>query len=243
MLGAVHGQRELRYTCYSETDEAVEGVRVEAMQAFSSVEFESRKPSLILQVHPWHAKGADYISLTREEKADILSHNICKDDTPNDFVSSLEFFNIDVDTVFDERGDEIECRKKTVHSQGNIGRAEWVSVGDHDYTGVFEGGDTGFVRLSSSIGVDRNPLTEAVMLPAISLKFLRDGIASANALANHSPGGQTNYNFFDGSLHSNLVEELEGFVTPANLVPFVDTIAEGSGFIATLGHSDFASFR
>ena len=40
-------------------------------------------------------------------------------------------------TVFDEHGDEMECRNKTLHSQGNVGKVFWVDVGGHNYTGIF----------------------------------------------------------------------------------------------------------
>lgn len=56
---------------------------------------------------------------------------------------------MDMNTVFDESGDEFDCRLKTVHPQGNVGKAEWKDLGGHDYTGIFQGADTGFVRLST----------------------------------------------------------------------------------------------
>jgi len=60
-----------------------------------------------------------------------------------------EFFKIDSDSIYDEFGDEMDCRLKTAHSQGNVGKAEWKDLGGHGYTGIFQGADTGFVRLST----------------------------------------------------------------------------------------------
>ena len=121
-----------------------------------------------------------------------------------------EFFKIDTDAVYDEFGDEFDCRLKTVHSQGNVGKAEWRSLGNHDYTGIFEGADTGFVRLSTSQSVlrpeHRDSDDDNVMNPTIALKFLRDQTLSANAVANHNVRGQPSYNFFESSLHSNLAD-------------------------------------
>lgn len=105
----------------------------------------------------------------------------------------------------------MECRKKSIHSRGNVGMAEWVSVGDHGYTGVFEGGDTGFVRLSSVNSVDLNPDDEFVMKPSMGLKFLRDGVDSANALANMNIPGQRSYNFFKYDLRSSLIADVANF--------------------------------
>ena len=64
-----------------------------------------------------------------------------------------EVTQIDVSTVFDEHGDEMECRNKTLHSRGNVGKVFWVDQGGHNYTGIFKGGDAGLIRLSSTIKV------------------------------------------------------------------------------------------
>ena len=63
-------------------------------------------------------------------------NKITADRTINPNVN-LEFFDIDLSPVFDEFGDELECRHKTAHPQGNVGRAEWRDLGDHNYTGIF----------------------------------------------------------------------------------------------------------
>ena len=48
---------------------------------------------------------------------------------------------------------------------------EWVSTGDHPYTGIFKGGDAGIVRASSGLPVDE---AKAEMVPAVGIKLLRD---------------------------------------------------------------------
>lgn len=109
--------------------------------------------------------------------------------------------------VFDERGDEFDCRHKTVHSQGNVGKVFWVDEGGHDYTGIFKGGDSGFVRLSSVFPVISEPPADfklGFMLPSMALKFLRDGVDSANAFGNLNIIGQQSYNFFESSLFSRV---------------------------------------
>jgi len=57
--------------------------------------------------------------------------------------------------MYDEFGDEFDCRLKSIHSQGNVGKAEWRNLGGHSYTGIFQGADTGIVRLSSAMPVTR----------------------------------------------------------------------------------------
>ena len=47
--------------------------------------------------------------------------------------------------VFDTPGDEMECgwtgcRNKTIHPIGSVGKLKWIDLGDHSYTGMFNGG-------------------------------------------------------------------------------------------------------
>lgn len=59
---------EREYTC----SEGTETSRVGANQEFGAFEFNQRQSSVILKHHPWVAKGADYLSLTRHQKLNIL---------------------------------------------------------------------------------------------------------------------------------------------------------------------------
>lgn len=130
-------------------------------------------------------------------------------------------------SVFDEEGDEFDCRVKTIHSTGNVAKIFWVSEEckdsqendecdeqremGHTYTGIFKGGDSGFARLSDSTsrvvkpGVTRpEPFTntKVKMMPAIAVKFLRDGVDSANTFGSAGLNGSDSYNFFDSSMFS-----------------------------------------
>lgn len=54
-----------------------------------------------------------------------------------------------------------------------------VSDGDHPFTGLFESGaDYGFIRMSMAGAPAKDKTT-----PGIGLKFLRDGMDSANLVA------------------------------------------------------------
>ena len=64
---------------------------------------------------------------------------------------------IDLKSVANGIGDEFDCRHKTTHGQGNVGEIEWISIGDHGYTGLFQGADTGFIRTSDLRAVNPNP--------------------------------------------------------------------------------------
>ena len=71
-------------------------------------------------------------------------------------------------------------RKKLIHSVGVIGKVEWVNKGGHQYTGIFEGADKGFVRASVA---DKFNSKKKKTIPGIGLKFVRDGVDSANLVS------------------------------------------------------------
>lgn len=82
-----------------------------------------------------------------------------------------------------------------------------MSLGGHPYTGIFDkGADTGFVRLSTQDLVREPDETNDGTLPGltatIAVKFLRDQIDSANAVAN-GPPQYGSYDFFENSMNSN----------------------------------------
>lgn len=60
-------------------------------------------------------------------------------------------------------------------------------MGGHPYTGVFKGGDSGFVRLSSATPVE---VGRKNMKPGMGVKILRDGLDSANLVAMHGADSQ-----------------------------------------------------
>jgi len=61
----------------------------------------------------------------------------------------LESMSPTMNWVGDTFQDELLVRKKYIHSVGNVGKVKLVPVAnDAGYTGVFEGADYGYVRLS-----------------------------------------------------------------------------------------------
>ena len=143
-------------------------------------------------------KGAEYIALSRQEKSDKIFAKV----TENSKSGSWHFTGtliVGQNEVFDTKGDEFDCgftgcRNKTIHSKGNVGKVQWVDMGDHPYTGIFKGGDSGYVRLSSAAPVDTKTPN---MKPGMGVKFLRDGVDSANFVAMYGVDGQDSLNFFE----------------------------------------------
>jgi len=126
------------------------------------------------------------------------------------------------------------CRNKTIHSKGNVGQIEWVNLGDHPYTGIFKGGDSGYVRFSVAAPVD---IITPKLLPGMGVKFLRDGVDSANFVAMFSVDGQKSLNFFENDWSNHIP-------TPQTkaLIPLLLRFKTGSDYIQTVGLSEMASF-
>jgi len=92
--------------------------------------------------------------------------------------------------VGDTFKDELLERKKYIHSVGNVGKVKLVPVAnDAGYTGVFEGCDYGYVRLSCAAQPNTAKPAEANFIPGMGLKLLRDGVPSANLVAMYSVNG------------------------------------------------------
>ena len=145
----------MKYTCKSDGDYGDSILSIKADESSKKIRTGPKASSVVLNYHPWVAKGPEYIKMSRTDKADILWSKITESNEIGEVVDIKEGFFIDSATAFDEWGDEIECRKKAIHSQGNVGKATWEDLGGHKYTGIFKGGaDTGFARLSTVIPVN-----------------------------------------------------------------------------------------
>lgn len=125
-----------------------------------------------------------------------------------------------MDPTFSTKGDAMpkntwwpnSIRTKFIHSVGVHGKVKFVSTGDHPYTGIFKGASSGIIRLSSAAkptADNKSPLT-----PGMGLKFLRDGIDSANLVSMFDLVGTLNdWNFFSKDFTTHIP-----FVTNPNTV-------------------------
>jgi hypothetical protein len=84
-------------------------------------------------------------------------------------------------------------RDKLIHTVGTVAQVKLTSNGQHPFTGIFEGADHGFVRLSAAAEPD---IKVKLLTPGMGLKFLRDGMDSASLVAMYSVDGQPSWNFF-----------------------------------------------
>ncbi len=113
-----------------------------------------------------------------------------------------------MEPTFTARGDAMPAefwglthRTKYFHNVGATGKVRYVSSGDHPYTVIFAfGADQGIIRLSSAV----QPTADGSISPGMGLKFLRDGIDSANLVSSWSVNVQPGYwNFFSNDFFSS----------------------------------------
>jgi len=114
-----------------------------------------------------------------------------------------------MEPTFTARGDAMPAefwglthRTKYIHNVGATGKVRFVSSGDHPYTGIFAfGADQGIIRLSFAV----QPYADGSIAPGMGLKFLRDGIDSANLVSSWSVNVQPGYwNFFSNDFFTHI---------------------------------------
>ena len=81
-------------------------------------------------------------------------------------------------------GDLYGTRTKYIHSVGAVGKVEFVP-NPSNFTGMFSKADFGLVRLSSAV----QPTSSQPLAPGMGLKWLRDGVDSANLVSMYSLEG------------------------------------------------------
>ena len=115
---------------------------------------------------------------------------------------------------------------------GVVGTAEWRSVGDHGYSGVFTGSQNVIIRMSLASQPDPEELKTT---PGIAIKFLRDGVDSGNMVAMFSVDGQQSWNFFKNNF-TNHIPPLASLA----LAPLGAKFATATKNIGQVGLSDMA---
>ena len=134
--------------------------------------------------------GPEYLSMSAQAKSDKIWARVAESEVSGSWHFAQTLI-ISQAPVFDTPGDELPCtsngcRVKTIHSQGNVAKIQWVDLGGHNYTGMFNGSDFGYVRMSTAAPVDTSTPT---MVPGMGVKLLRNGMDSANFVAMFSVDG------------------------------------------------------
>lgn len=89
-------------------------------------------------------------------------------------------------------------RIKTIHAVGVVQKIRWVSIGDHGYTGIFQGDDYGLIRYSMPSPNNAQKWGEdSSQVVGIAVKFFREGVHSGNIHAMNGFKGTKTPNFFE----------------------------------------------
>ena len=182
----------------------------------------------------------EWIAKSASEKMDTLWSKITADTSKGDW--HLAGLLVEgMDEVFSSKGDEFPCywngcRNKDIHSVGTVAKVKFNSngAGAGKFTGIFsESADHGLIRLSVAAG-EPNPKSKNLK-PGMGLKFLRDGVDSANLVAMFSVDGQPSFNFFENDW--NTIIPTAGVA----LLPVALKFYTATAWIQVCGLSDMAS--
>jgi len=164
---------------------------------------------------------------------------------PSSFAET-ELFIESMDTTFDSVSDDmpyqglfdLQQRPKLIHSVGCVASATFLPNDNRlNYTGLFQGAHYGFIRFSTATSYSSTPQS---FVPAISFKFLRSGIPSANFMGMYSLEGSDSFNFFTHDLtnHPPTISLNASYALRALGLKF----ETASNFPTMLGLSDFATY-
>jgi len=182
-----------------------------------------------------------YIVKSAAEKNSIIMANIMEDTTGDDWYGILEMTGMFLEEMcptFRTPGDELPIegggyREKYIHTVGTVGQVEWKDLGGHSYTGIFKGASNGYARLSLA----KEPVsTVQETAPGMGLKFLRDGMHSANLVAMYSVNGQESWNFFKNDFTTHIGK------ADLDLIPLILKFSEATNYVMEVGLSDWGLF-
>jgi hypothetical protein len=116
-------------------------------------------------------------------------------------IDVIGLFLTPLQTKMDAQSDEAPSNwEKAIHAHASVAKIQFVSTPGSPFTGIFRGADFGLLRLS----LTGDPSARG-FAPGAAVKFLIDGMPSANFSALVSLEGQgNNYNFFANEF-SNIV--------------------------------------
>ena len=150
----------------------------------------------------------------------------------------IESMSPTVDLVSDEFP---EGRYKLIHSVGGAAsfKIDWDS---NPYTGLFQGSDYGLLRFASASEPKEGAGNNAVdsgFVPGIGMKFLRDGVESANVVFLHKLTAADSWNFFKHMQSNHLSANNLGTAETVLKAKFETS---GSSWVNMVGLSHLATY-
>ena len=188
-----------------------------------------------------------YQSMTKQSKFNRIWNKIKEDTTPFGWYSAISISGIfleNMKTTFEYFSDTMpDGRKKLIHSVGNVGLVEFIPNQDNKnkFTGIFQGCTHVIMRLSVAKEPNEKRKTSEDaydnFIPGMGIKFLRNGIHSANTVAMFSVNGQNSWNFFKNEF-SNHVPPAKG----VELFLLNRKFSEATSYTTQVGLLDMAKF-
>jgi hypothetical protein len=198
--------------------------------------------SYILSADEGDFKSTKYTNQTKEIKMNLLWDAITKEQTSLNYfpdeVFNKEFFSQNMADPFVWEQDILfaKGRKKLIHTQGLIAKAEYISTPENTYTGIFEGSKYSIIRLSLVDEPDTTFTTPEAAFnnfsPSFAIKFLIDRSRATNWFGMFSFTGQNSWNFFKNDLTNSLPKP-----TDCGSCPRENKINEGQSTIGHIGLS------
>eukprot|EP00158_Paraphelidium_tribonemae_P001471 Partr_v1_DN24431_c0_g1_i1_m66268 len=179
-------------------------------------------------------------SLSASDKSEFIWAKLVANPKSAEWFSTLQVLGLFVESMaptFSTSNDWFPAgRKKLVHTQGLVAKIRFVkSQAATPFTGVFaSGADFGIARVSSAA---RPSPGENFLTPSIALKFLRDGVASANTFAMYTLEEQSGGNFFQHNLSNHVPRPTTGALKAVHT-----KFRQASNFPGQVGLSDIARF-
>jgi hypothetical protein len=187
-----------------------------------------------------------YDFLPADSKLTVLWSLISADQTQAQWFTKAqmnELYSENVKLSFEMDGDILsEGRKKLIHTVGLVAKGEFIVDTPNPYSGIFKtGAKNTIVRLAVSKppNYTKTKSEEAWdnLVPSLSLKFLRDGLVSANLVAKYGGNGSKSWNFFHKPL-SNQALKSKGKIHDAINCKF----SEASKYVQSIGLYKIAEY-
>lgn len=183
-----------------------------------------------------------YQALPAVCKKNLIWERVNRDHTPERFFIGNEFqgfFNQDMNMSFDTVSDSMpEGRIKKTHPRGTCTLVEFIPTHDTPYTGIFRGCKHAVMRISEfSQTTPETPKTA----PGHGVKFLRDGMASANWFAMFAFDGQPSFNFFKNRW-SNILKEMDNDCARESIGKHLAEVTDHTGAMSVMELAEFDQF-
>ena len=175
-------------------------------------------------------------------KQQMIWKRVIQNRTPERFFVGNEFqgfFNQDMNLSFDTVSDTMPTgRIKRTHPVGTTTLMEFIPAPDTPYTGIFKGAKHAVMRISEfALTTPEMPKTA----PGHGMKFLRDGMASANWFCMFAFDGQPSFNFFRNRW-TNILKEMDNECARETIGKHLAEVTDFTGAMSVMELAEFDQY-